>query len=206
MRLGVLISGNGTNLKFLLDQQKLGKLPEAEFVCVATNNPAAAGLQWAKEAGVPVEVLRSKEFAGSREEYDEQLLAKLKPYDCEGLILAGYMRLVSPEIIKSFPHRMINLHPALLPSFPGKNGAAQAIEYGVKITGCTVHFVDAGMDTGPIILQSALDVHTNDSAETLSARLRPLEHATLANAVNLFTQRRLTVVGRKVVIHDTTTN
>lgn len=200
MRLGVLISGRGSNLKYLLEQQRQGHLPKAEFVCVATNNPAAPGLQWAREAGIPVEVLRSKDFAGTREEYDQQLLEKLAPYNCEALILAGYMRIVSPVLINAFPNRMINLHPALLPSFPGKDGVRQAIEYGVKVTGCTVHFVDAGMDTGPIILQQSLSVNPEDSVETLSARLRPLEHQTLSRAVDLLTQHRLKVVGRVVHI------
>lgn len=200
MRLGVLISGRGSNLKFLLEQKALGRLPQAEFVCVATNNPAAAGLQWAQEAGVPTEVLRSKCFTGTREEFDEQLLALLKPYKCDALILAGYMRIVSPVLIQAFPNRMINLHPALLPSFPGKNGVGQAIEYGVKITGCTVHFVDAGMDTGPIILQKALAVNESDTAETLAAMLRPLEHETLFQAVTYLTEGRLRVHERRVQI------
>ncbi|MDX1971998.1 MAG: phosphoribosylglycinamide formyltransferase [Candidatus Sumerlaeia bacterium] len=200
MRLGVLISGRGSNLNYLLEQKAAGALPKAEFVVVASNNPNAPGLEHARRHGIPTVVLRSKNYAGTREQFDAELLALLEPYQCEALVLAGYMRILSSALIQQYRHRLINIHPALLPSFPGTHGVQQALDYGVRITGCTVHYVDEGMDTGPIILQTPLEVLPRDTEESLASRLRPLEHQTLLRGVELHTEGRLKVEGRHVRI------
>lgn len=197
-RLGVLISGNGTNLQAIIDRCETGEL-NAEVVCVISNKAAAFGLERAKKHGIAALHLDHKSFA-NRNEYDAALVNCLLEYKVDLVILAGFMRIVTPVLLDAFPNRVMNIHPALLPSFAGLDAQKQALEYGVKVSGCTVHFVDAGTDTGPIILQSTVPVMENDSEETLSQRIHLEEHKLYPAAIQLFATGRLKVAGRRVII------
>ena len=184
LRVGVLASGAGTNLQVLLDA------PDIDVVAVASDKPDAAALERAREAGVETAVFPRDAFAG-REERDVAMAGWLRERGVELVVLAGYMKLLSPAFLGSFPHRVINVHPALLPAFPGIRVIEQAIDYGAKVTGVTVHFVDEGVDTGPVILQRALDIGDTTDPTELHDRLRPLEHELLPAAVRLFAQGRV---------------
>lgn len=197
-RLGVLISGNGTNLQAIIDRCETGEL-NAEVVCVISNKAAAFGLERARKHGIAALHLDHKSFA-NRNEYDAALVNCLREYKVDLVILAGFMRIVTPVLLDAFPNRVMNIHPALLPSFAGLDAQKQALEYGVKVSGCTVHFVDAGTDTGPIILQSTVPVMENDSEETLSQRIHLEEHKLYPAAIQLFATGRLKVAGRRVII------
>ncbi len=174
-------------------------LIHARVKLVLSNRADAPGLDFAGSENIETVVL-PHEAVPVREEYDRQMVDILRNRQIDLICLAGFMRLLSPVLVTAFPNRIMNIHPALLPSFPGLHGQRQAVEYGVKITGCTVHFVDEGLDSGPIILQKTLEVRTNDTEESLSERLLPLEHATYVEAVRLFFENRLHVEGRKVLI------
>ena len=156
LKLGVLISGNGSNLQSIIDHIEKGSL-KAIIKIVISNNPEAYGITRAKKHGIPVVVLKNGDFK-NKEEFDLELIRILKNNGVDLVILAGFMRIITPALLKAFPHKIMNIHPALLPSFPGIHGQKQALEYGVKLSGCTVHFVDEGVDTGPIIIQSAVQV------------------------------------------------
>jgi len=197
-RLGVLISGNGTNLQAIIDRCETGEL-NAEVVCVISNKAAAFGLERARKHGIAALHLDHKSFA-NRNEYDAALVNCLREYKVDLVILAGFMRIVTPVLLDAFPNRVMNIHPALLPSFAGLDAQKQALEYGAKVSGCTVHFVDAGTDTGPIILQSTVPVMENDSEETLSQRIHLEEHKLYPAAIQLFAEGRLKVEGRRVII------
>ena len=171
----------------------------AEIALVISNVADAPGLQYPRNAAIESIVLSHKHFA-NREQSEEQLVADLRKRNVDLVCLAGFMRLLSPVLVRAFPLRIMNVHPALLPAFPGLHAQRQAIEYGVKLTGCTVHFVDEGLDSGPIILQKILEVRSDDTEESLSTRLLPVEHQTYKEAVQLFFENRLKVVGRKVII------
>jgi phosphoribosylglycinamide formyltransferase-1 len=192
LRLGVLASGSGTNLQALLDTVHER---EALVVGVASDKPDALALSRAAAAEVPTRVFERAAHA-SRTERDLAIAAWLRELDVELVVLAGYMQLVSPEFLAAFPQRVINVHPALLPAFPGIGAIEQAIAYGAKITGVTVHFVDEGVDTGPIILQAAVDVPSHTTPDRLHDLLRPLEHRLLPEAVRLFAAGRVTLAGR----------
>lgn len=194
----VLASGGGTNLQALIDAVHRPGL--ATIAVVASDNPAAGALDRARRAGIPALALAPEPGEG-RKAYHRRLAARLSTYDIQLTVLAGYMRLLPGEFLHRF-QPVLNVHPALLPAFPGLNAPAQAISYGVKITGCTVHLVDAGMDTGPVVLQQPLAVRRGESAEQLHQRLKPLEHALLVRAVRAFARGRVEIDGREIWIKD----
>ncbi|MCB9556080.1 MAG: phosphoribosylglycinamide formyltransferase [Deltaproteobacteria bacterium] len=173
LSLAVLLSGAGTTLQALLDAISAGDL-DAEIRVVLSNKPKAYGLERARAAGIACEVLSHRGFA-QREAYDVALVERLARHEVDWVVLAGFMRLLSPRFLAAFPHRVINVHPALLPAFPGAHAVQDALDYGVKITGCTVHLVDEGTDTGPILAQRAVTVLPDDDADRLHARIREQE-------------------------------
>lgn len=197
-RIAVLISGRGSNMKSLMDACSSGRI-RARVVFVLSNIADAAGLGVAQESGIETAVLTHRAFA-SREEYDLRVVELMRQREIDLVCLAGFMRLISPVFIAAFRNKIMNIHPALLPAFPGLHAQKQAVEYGAKVTGCTVHFVDEGLDSGPIILQRTLDILPDDTEETLSARLLPLEHQTYVEAVKLYFDGRLRIEDRKVRI------
>ncbi len=171
---------------------------------VISNRSDAKGLKIAKKLGINTEVIESKNFKGSRGQYDKKVIASLTKHGVtprNGLVcLAGFMRIISPQFVKKYKNRMINIHPALLPAFPGLDSQKQALEHGAKYSGCTVHFVDSGMDTGPIIIQAVVKVKENDTKESLSKRILKEEHKIYPEAVNLFARKKIRVSGRKIII------
>jgi len=189
--LGVLISGRGSNLGALLDAIGDGRL-DASVRLVVSNKAGAGGLARAEAAGVATCVLPHGAYP-SREAFDAAVVDALRAAGVELVVLAGFMRLVTPVLLDAFPHRVLNIHPALLPAFPGVDAQRQALDYGVRVTGCTVHFVDAGTDTGPILLQETEPVHEDDTPASLSARLLVKEHALLVRAVGLVASGRVRV-------------
>jgi phosphoribosylglycinamide formyltransferase-1 len=194
-RLGVLVSGGGSNLQALLDACAQADYP-AEVACVVSNVPTAFALERARKAGVPTVVLEHKAFA-SRADFDRALGEELRKAGVEWVCLAGFMRLLGTDFLAGFPGRVLNIHPALLPSFPGLHAQRQALERGVKIAGCTVHFVDAGTDTGPIIAQAAVPVMPGDDEASLSARILVEEHRLYPLAVRLAVTGKVTIVGTR---------
>ena len=202
--IGVLISGGGTNLQAIIDAIEAGQLA-AKIEVVLSNKAEAHGLTRARKHGIPAEVLNHKDFA-SREAYDEAVVALLRARGVELVVLAGFMRLLSPVFVKAYSNRIMNIHPALLPAFPGLHVQQKAIEHGVRFSGCTVHFVKEEGGEGPIIIQAVVPVFAEDTAETLGARILEQEHRIYPRAIQLYAERRLRVVGRKVfverVAHD----
>jgi phosphoribosylglycinamide formyltransferase 1 len=197
-RIGVLISGRGSHLRNLIECCKRGEIA-ARVVLVISNKADAPGLKFAEEAGIDAVVL-SHQLYPDREKYDEQLAQMLEEKQVNLICLAGFLRLLSANFVRRFPARIMNVHPSLLPAFPGLHSQRQALDYGVKITGCTVHFIDEGLDSGPIILQRSIEVLPEDNEDTLSERLLPIEHKTYAEAVRLFFEGRLRVEKRRVII------
>ncbi len=200
IRIGVLISGSGTNLQAIIDRCESGEI-DGTVVCVISNKASAFGLERARNHGIPALHLDHRLHA-DRTDYDATLVALLREHGVDLVVLAGFMRIVTPTLLDAFPNRVMNIHPALLPSFPGLDAQRQALEYGVKVSGCTVHFVDSGTDTGPIILQSVVPVREDDTEETLSERIHVEEHKLYPAAIQLFARGRLTVVGRRVRINE----
>ncbi|CAN5663517.1 phosphoribosylglycinamide formyltransferase [soil metagenome] len=197
MKLGILISGRGSNMTAIVEAVQSGRIPDSEVVVVISDKRSAQGLEKARERGIEtVVVARNKR---SREEHDAEIISELKRRGVELVCLAGYMRLLSPEFIRTFPDKIVNIHPGLLPSFPGLDAQAQAVEYGVKISGCTVHFVDEHLDHGAIILQKAVEVADNDTAESLSAKILEYEHALYIEALKQIVKGNYKIVGRKVI-------
>ena len=192
LRLGVLASGRGSNLQAILDACADGRLA-AEVAVVLSNVASAQALVRAARAGVPTRVIEHRAFA-SREAFDEALVAELRAHEVELVVLAGFMRIVTPVLLGAFPERVVNVHPALLPAFPGMHAQRQALDYGVRVTGCTVHLVDAGVDTGPVLAQRTLPVSPDDTEETLSARLLVEEHRALVDVLAAFAEGRVQVV------------
>jgi phosphoribosylglycinamide formyltransferase-1 len=199
MRIAVLASGSGTNVQALLDAQAAGALAPAEIVVVGSNKPAARALDRARAAGVAAVAVDHKAFA-SREDFEAALLAALAPHAPEAIVLAGFMRVLTPRFLAAYPDRVINTHPALLPAFPGAHAIEEALAAGVKITGATVHFVDAGVDQGPIIAQRAVPVFAGDTADTVRARIQAEEHVLLPAVVRALAQGRISCEGRRVTI------
>jgi phosphoribosylglycinamide formyltransferase-1 len=195
LRLGVLASGRGTNLQAIIDSINEGKLL-AEIVIVISDNPKAMALERAKIANIPTAYVKP----GKKSEFEREIIRILEENKVDLIVLAGFMRILSADFVSRFPLRIINIHPSLLPSFPGLEAQRQALEYGVKITGCTVHFVNEIVDGGPIILQEAVPVYDDDTVESLSARILEKEHKILVEAIRLFGENRLKVVGRRVFI------
>jgi phosphoribosylglycinamide formyltransferase-1 len=202
LKLGVLISGNGSNLQSIIDHIEKGSL-KAIIKIVISNNPDAYGITRAKKHGIPIVVLKNGDFK-NKEEFDLELIRILKNNCVDLVILAGFMRIITPTLLKAFPHKIMNIHPALLPSFPGIHGQKQALDYGVKLSGCTVHFVDESVDTGPIIIQSAVQVFNDDTEETLAARILKEEHRIYSQAIQLFAEGKIEIKGRKVRIKTET--
>jgi phosphoribosylglycinamide formyltransferase-1 len=200
LKLGVLISGNGSNLQSIIDHIENGSLP-AVIKIVISNNPNAFGIVRAEKHNIAVSVLESADYK-TKEDFDQKLIEILKENDVDLVALAGFMRILTPTFLRAFPQRVMNIHPALLPSFPGLHAQKQAFDYGVKISGCTVHFVDEGVDTGPIIIQAAVPVLGNDTEETLSARILKEEHRIYPQAIRWFAEGKLEIRGRKVFVKD----
>lgn len=198
LRIGVLASGGGTNLQSIIDRCQDGSL-DAEIAVVICNNPDAGALDRADRAGIPTRCINHREFA-SREDFDTTVVKALQGAGVELVVLAGFMRIITQTFIDAFPDRVINIHPALLPSFPGMHVQQQAIDYGARFSGCTVHFVDGGVDTGPIIIQAVVPVHQDDTAETLAARILKEEHRVYPRAIQLIAEGRVRVNGRQVII------
>jgi len=196
-RIGVLLSGRGSNFEALADSVVSGKIPNAEIALVLSNREAAAGIDRAKARGLTTRVIPSKGL--EREAYDRLVVAALNEAKVDLVCLAGYMRLLSPYFVAAFPQRILNIHPSLLPSFPGLEAQKQALDYGVKFAGCTVHFVDENLDAGPIILQSVVPVEDRDTEETLSARILKEEHRMYSEAVKLVLEGKYKILGRRVV-------
>jgi phosphoribosylglycinamide formyltransferase 1 len=196
-RIGVLLSGRGSNFEALADNIAAGRIPGAEISLVISNREDAPGLARAVARGIPARAIPSKGLP--REAYDKLVVAELQHAGVELVCLAGFMRLLSPYFVAAFPQRILNVHPSLLPSFPGLEAQRQALEYGVKFSGCTVHLVDENLDAGPILAQAVVPVRDDDTDETLSARILVEEHRIYAEAVRLILSGKYRIEGRRVI-------
>lgn len=204
LRVAVLASGRGSNLQAIIDAIEAGQV-RAQIVVVISNKKDAAALEGARKHGLKDLFIDPKPFAGrpdSREAYDRSLLEILQQHDVELVVLAGYMKIVTAVLVNAYANRMMNIHPSLLPSFPGLDVQKKAIDWGCKLAGCTVHFVTEGVDEGPIIIQAAVPLLDDDTSETLAARILVQEHKIYPRAVQLFAEGRLRVDGRRVLIED----
>lgn len=196
--IGVLASGRGSNLQSIMDACAAGRIP-ARVAVVISDNQDAYALERARQAGIAAVAVNTGDYP-DKAEYEKYIVDVLKEHNVHLVCLAGYMRLVGKTLLEAFPGQVMNIHPALLPAFPGLHGQEQAWRYGVKYSGCTVHFVDEGMDTGPIILQAVVPVHDDDTADTLAARILEQEHRIYPEAIKLYCTGKLVVEGRKVRI------
>ncbi|MBP0134384.1 MAG: phosphoribosylglycinamide formyltransferase [Nitrosarchaeum sp.] len=203
LNLGILISGQGSNMEAILKSIKSKKI-HINPAIVISNKSDARGIKIAQKLGIKTEIIQSKNFKGSRSDYDKKIISTLEKYGVtpkNGLVcLAGFMRIISPEFVKKYKNRIINIHPALLPAFPGLDAQKQAIKYGAKYSGCTVHFVDSGVDTGAIILQSIVKIRKGETEKTLSKLILKKEHETYSKAIKLFTENKIKISGRKTII------
>lgn len=195
-KLGILLSGRGSNFEAIANSVAAGKVA-AEIAVVVSNNPTARGLERARERGIDAVCIPSKGL--EREDYDGRVVALLKEKQVELVCLAGFMRLLSAYFVSAFPNRILNIHPSLLPSFPGLEAQHQALEHGVKFSGCTVHFVDEHLDAGPILIQAAVPILDDDTEETLSARILSEEHRIYTEAINLVLSGKFRVDGRRAI-------
>lgn len=200
LNIAILASGNGTNAQAMLDRIESGVL-SAKVGLIVCNRPGAGVLDRARKAGAPYVLLDHTHYR-QREDFDRKLVDVVQKYGCELVVLAGYMRLLSPVFLNAFAGRVINLHPALLPSFPGLHGGADALAHGVAITGCTVHFVEEEMDSGPAIIQAAVPVVRGEGEDTLMQRIHALEHRIYPQAVQWFAEGRISRQGRQVMVRD----
>ena len=198
--IGVLVSGSGSNLQSIIDHIEKGLL-KARIKAVLSNNSDAYALERAKKHNIPFFVVRHHDFPG-REDFDRKMIEILKSHEVELVLMAGFMRVLTPLFLRTFPMKVMNIHPALLPSFPGLHAQQQAFDYGVKFSGCTVHFADEGIDSGPIIIQAIVPVYDSDTAESLSERILREEHMIYPQAIQLYAEGKLEIVGRKVRIKD----
>ena len=198
--IGVLVSGSGSNLQSIIDHIEAGTL-DAEIRIVISNNPNAFALERCRKHRIRAAVVDHRQF-DSRESYDRRMIAILESSGVELVVMAGFMRILSPEFFRAFPRRIMNIHPALLPAFPGIHVQQKAVDYGVKFSGCTVHFADEGVDTGPIIIQSVVPVYEDDTADTLSARILKEEHRIYPQAIQYYAEGRIEIQGRKVLIDN----
>ena len=194
--LGILLSGRGSNFEAIARNIAEGKIPHAHVALVISNVPEAKGLETARRMGISALAISSK--GKSREEHDREIVSALNQYKVDLICLAGYMRLLSPWFVRQFPRRILNIHPSLLPAFPGLEAQEQAFAYGVKISGCTVHFVDEELDHGPIIVQRAVAVLDSDDEHTLAARILEQEHVAYSEAINLVLAGNFEIVGRRL--------
>ncbi len=196
-KLGILLSGRGSNFMAIADNIAAGKI-DAEIAVVISNRAAAPGIDEARRRGFDARVIPSKGL--EREHYDRAVVEVLKERQVDLVCLTGYMRLISPYFVSAFPNRVLNIHPSLLPSFPGLEAQHQALDHGAKLTGCTVHFVDENLDAGPIILQAAVPILDDDTADTLSARILKEEHRIYSEAINIILSDRWRIDGRRVLL------
>jgi phosphoribosylglycinamide formyltransferase-1 len=196
-RIGVLLSGRGSNFEALADSISAGRIPNAEIAIVVSNREGAPGIDRAQARGLATRVIPSKGL--EREPYDRQVVAALHEANVDLVCLAGYMRLLSPHFVAAFPQRILNIHPSLLPSFPGLESQKQALDYGVRFAGCTVHFVDENLDAGPIVLQAVVPVEDHDTEDTLSARILKEEHRIYSEAVRIVLEGKFKLEGRRVI-------
>ena len=199
-RLAVLLSGRGSNFEALAESVSAGRIPNAEIAVVLSNRESAAGIGRASERGLATRVIPSK--GQEREAYDKLVVAELQQRGVDLVCLAGYMRLLSPYFIRAFPQRIVNIHPSLLPAFPGLEAQRQALEHGAKFSGCTVHFVDENLDAGPIILQAVVPIEDADTPETLSKRILREEHRIYSEAVRIVIEGRYRIEGRRVLAQE----
>ena len=195
-KLGILLSGRGSNFEAIARNVQAGRIP-AEIAVVISNKADAKGLVTAQEMGLATRLIPSK--GKEREAFDREVVAVLKEFKVDLVCLAGFMRILSPYFIREFPQRILNIHPALLPAFPGEEAQRQALEYGVKFSGCTVHIVDEGVDSGPIVCQAVVPVLDDDTAETLAARILQEEHRIYSEAICLLLEDRIRIEGRRVL-------
>lgn len=195
-RLGILISGRGSNFEAIARSVQAGRI-RAEIAVVISNKPEALGLASAKEMGLQTRCITSR--GKERESFDREVVAALKEFRVDLVCLAGFMRILSPYFVREYPRRILNVHPALLPAFQGENAQRQALDYGVKFTGCTVHMVDEGVDTGPIVCQAVVPVEDNDTEQTLAARILKEEHRIYSEAICLLLEGKLRFDGRRVL-------
>jgi phosphoribosylglycinamide formyltransferase-1 len=198
--IGVLVSGSGSNLQSIIDHIEKGQI-QAEIRVVISNNPDAYALERAKKHGIPAVVVRHQDYP-ERYDFDNRMIESLKSFGIELVVMAGFMRVLTPLFLKAFPMKVINIHPAILPSFQGLHGQQKAFEYGVKFSGCTVHFADEGVDTGPIIIQAVVPVYDTDTVEMLAERILKEEHRIYPQAIQWYAEGRLEVAGRKVRVKD----
>jgi phosphoribosylglycinamide formyltransferase 1 len=196
-RIGVLLSGRGSNFEALADSIDAGRLPNAEIAIVVSHREGAPGIDKARARGIAAEVIPSKGL--EREAYDTLVVAALQEKKVNLVCLAGYMRLLSPHFVAAFPHRILNIHPSLLPSFPGLESQRQALEHGAKFSGCTVHFVDENLDAGPIVMQACVGIEDSDTPETLAERILQQEHRIYTEAVRIVLEERYRMDGRRVL-------
>jgi len=194
MRVAIFASGSGTNLQAIIDAH----INSIEIALVFSNNTEAYAIERAKNHNIPVEVIDNKSYQ-TREDFDRDILKRIGPYNLDLIILAGYMRILSTVFVRAYKGKIINIHPALLPSFPGINSGRQALEYGVKYTGVTVHFVDEEVDTGPIILQSIVEIDDTDTEESLLEKIHKVEHSIYPEAIKLVSSGQIEIVGRRVI-------
>jgi len=199
LKIGVMASGRGSNFQAIIDSIEAGKI-KASIELLITDVPDAYAIERAKRHNIPYLYINPREF--SKDDFYSKVAEEFKAKDIGLVALAGFMRIVRKPLLDAFPMRIMNIHPALLPSFPGLHGQKQAVDYGVRVSGCTVHFVDEAMDTGPIIIQAAVAVMPEDTEQTLSKRILELEHKIYPEAIRLFSEGRLHVQGRKVYIKD----
>ena len=203
LKLAILISGRGSNMAAILRAIKKQKIPITPTVVISSKS-TAKGLEIARKLGAKTEIVESKGFQGSRWEYDQKIIRVLSKYGITSknslICLAGFMRILSPKFIKKYKNCILNIHPAILPAFPGLDAQKQAIDYGVKYSGCTVHFVDDGIDTGPILVQSMIQIKNDDTEETLAKRILAKEHKAYPEAVRLIAEKKIKIIGRKVRI------
>ena len=195
--LGILLSGRGSNFVAIADSIDAGRIPDAHIAVVISNKPDAPGIATARQRGLKAEIIPSK--GKPREEHDREVVAALKEHKVDLVCLAGYMRLLSPWFVQQFPHKILNIHPSLLPSFPGLEAQEQAFAYGVKVSGCTVHFVDEELDHGAIIVQKTVPVLDTDEEHTLAARILEQEHIAYTEAINVVLRGRFKVAGRRLI-------
>ena len=200
-RIAVFASGKGSNFTALIQAQREGLLGEGRIELLVSDKPEAPVAQRAEEAGIPALLLRPKDFA-SRELYEAEIVAELQRREIGLIVLAGYMRLISPVLLTPYAGRMVNIHPSLLPAFAGKDAIGQALDYGVKLTGVTVHFVDGGMDTGPVIAQRCVVLQDHDTADSLAERIHKVEHELYPEVVRALASGKVELRGRKTIIHE----
>lgn len=199
IRIAVLVSGRGSNLQAIIDTIERGQLA-AEIAVVISDQGDAYSLERARKHNIPAIHISAKDYKGKRDAYDALLVQELLHRGVELVCLAGFMRIITPVLIAAFPHRILNIHPSLLPAFPGLHVQKKALDHGVRFSGCTVHFVDAGMDTGPIIIQAVVPILDSDTEDRLSERILMQEHKIYSRAIQLYAEGRLKIEGRQVSV------